>query len=127
MKEVKMSKQIVCILIILSFLSVGCNYQSARINKYSTVIKTWNGHHIDGLIDKWGYPQQSYTASNGNKVYVYSEEATYITPIWTTPNNNFRVYGGKTSTLYCTTYFETDNNKTIVKGSYKGNACETIK
>ena len=127
MKEVKMSKKIVCILIILSFLSVGCNYQSARINGYSTVIKTWNGNDIDDLFDKWGYPQQSYTASNGNKVYVYSEEATYITPIWTIPYTNCRVYGGKTSILYCTTYFETDNNKTIVKGSYEGNACEIIK
>jgi len=122
-----MLKQIVCVLIILSFIPVGCSWQSAQINTYSTVIKTWNGHNIDDLIDKWGYPQQSYRASNGNKVYVYSEEAIYTTPKWTTPISNFRVYGGTTSSLYCTTYFETDNNKNIVKGSYDGNACETIK
>ena len=118
-----MFKQTVCILILLSFLPLGCNWQSAQINRYPDIIKNWNGHNIDDLMDKWGYPQQSFMAQNGNKVYVYSREAIYTTPIWTTPITNFRIYGGETSILYCTTYFETNNNETIVKGSYEGNSC----
>jgi len=124
MKEGKMSKQTVCILIILSFVIVGCNWQSAQVNRYSDVIKSWNGHHIDKLQYRWGYPQQSFIAPNGNKVYVYSREATYTTPTWTAPITNYKIYGGKTSSQYCYTYFETDNYKTIVKSSYEGNACK---
>lgn len=123
MKEEKMSKLIVCILIILSFLPVGCCWQSAQINRYPDIIKNWNGHNIDDLMDKWGYPQESFMAPNGNKVYVYSREVAYTTPMWTTPITNYRIYGGETSILYCTTYFETNNNETIVKGSYEGNSC----
>jgi len=118
-----MSKQIEYFLIFLSFLLVGCNWQSAQINRYPQIIKTWNGHHIDELMDKWGYPQQSFIAENGNKVYVYSWEADYTTPIWTTPITDFKIYGGETTTFYCTTFFEVNNNETIVKGSYEGNAC----
>lgn len=119
----KMSKQTVCVLIILCFIPIGCNWQSAQVNRYSDVIKSWNGHHIDKLQYKWGYPQQSFVAPNGNKVYVYSREATHTSPTYTTPITNYRIYGGKTSIHYCNTYFETNNNETIVKGSYEGNAC----
>ena len=118
-----MPKKIVCILIMLSFLPVGCNWQSAQINRYSQIIKTWNGQNIDDLMKKWGYPQQSFKAPNGNKVYVYSREATYTTPTWTTPITNYKIYGGKTRLQYCHTYFETDHNNTIVKVSYEGNSC----
>ena len=124
MKEGKMSKQTVCILIILSFVIVGCNWQSAQINRYSQITKTWNGQNIDDLMYDWGYPQQLFTTPNGNKVYVYSREFMYTTPTWTAPITNFTIYGGKTSSQYCYTYFETDNNKTIVKSSYEGNACK---
>jgi hypothetical protein len=123
MKEGKMSKQIVCIVIVLSFVIVGCNWQSAQINRYSQITKTWNGKNIDDLMYKWGYPQQLLTAENGNKVYVYSREFIYTTPKWTTPITNFTIYGGESSFQYCYTYFETDNNKTIVKSSYEGNSC----
>jgi hypothetical protein len=99
-----MSKQIVCILIVLSFLPLGCNWQSAQINRYPDIVKNWSGHKIDDLMDKWGYPQQSFMAPNGNKVYVYSWEAVYTTPIWTTPITNYRIYGGETSILYCTIF-----------------------
>ena len=118
-----MPKKIVCILIMLSFLPVGCNWQSAQINRYSQIIKTWNGQNMDDLIKKWGYPQQSFTAANGNKVYVYSTEATYTTSTWTTPITNYKIYGGKTRLQYCHTYFETDHNNTIVKVNYEGNSC----
>jgi len=117
-----MSKQTVCLLIILCVLPLSCNWQSAQINRYPDIIKNWNGHNIDDLMDKWGYPRQTFMAPNGNKVYVYSWEAIYISPVWTTPISNYKIYGGKASTHYCNTYFETNNN-TIIKGSYEGNAC----
>ena len=75
-------------------------------------------------MHKWGYPHQSFVALNGNRVYVYSREAIYISPTWATPISNFKIYGGKPSTQYCNTYFETNNNKTIVESSYEGNACK---
>jgi len=119
-----MSKITMCILIFLSFILIGCSWQSEQVNRYPDTIKNWNGHHIDDLIYKWGYPQQSFKTPNGNNVYVYSRETIYISPIWTTPITNYKLYGGKTSTRYCNTYFETNQNKTIVKGRYEGNACQ---
>lgn len=119
-----MSKQTLCILIILSIYPIGCAWQSAQINRYPDIINNWNGRHIDDLMDKWGYPQQSFQAPNGNIVYVYSREVIYISPIWSTPISNYKIFGGNTSTKYCYTYFETNNNNNIVNGSYEGNACQ---
>lgn len=108
---------------ILSFLPIGCSWQSAQINRYSDSIKTWNGHPIDKLQYRWGYPQQLFIAPNGNKVYVYSREAIHTSPTWITPIGNYKIFGGKTTTHYCNTYFEVNNNETIIKSSYEGNAC----
>lgn len=119
-----MAKKILSILIVLSFFPIGCYWQPAQISRSQDIINTWSGQNIDDLMDKWGYPQQSFTETNGNRVYVYSRVVTYIPPIWTDPIFNYKIFAGKTRTRYCNTYFETNYNKTIVEGSYEGNACQ---
>ena len=119
-----MAKKILSILIVLSFLPVGCYWKPAQINRSQDIINNWRGYNIDDLIDKWGYPQQLFTETNGNRVYVYSRVVTYIPPIWTAPITDYKIFGGMTSSRYCNTYFETNDNKTIVDGSYEGNGCQ---
>ncbi len=72
----------------------------------------------DELVDKWGYPQKSFVAPNGNTVYVYHREddrrSSYI-------RNGL---GVNVPPEYCTTYFEINSRKIIIKASYKGNICK---
>ena len=118
-----MSKHAICILIILCFIPIGCATTPKK--SYMEIISAWNGRHIDRLIDRAGYPQSSFIAPNGNKVYVYSTTSTHTSPIMTTPVGNYLMtFGGHQKTDYCNTFFETDNNGIIVKCSYKGNLCK---
>jgi hypothetical protein len=109
---------------------VGC----ATTAKYEEVLNTWIGADVNQLVDSWGYPQNSFEAPNGNKVYTYSSSGQITMPTQT--NSNYNIYGntiygsttttgGQTINLSCTTHFEADPTGRIVKWSYKGNQCKT--
>lgn len=124
----------------------GC----ATTAKYGEVLDSWVGHNINELVDSWGYPSSNFTAPNGNIVYVYSKASTYTTPVTAKTRGNIvnstpvvmgggavvvgnsasyssktTYSGGQTLNFWCTTYFEIDNDKTIIKWRWKGNACKS--
>jgi hypothetical protein len=115
-----MKKPIYLYSIFMIFLILVCTPLTAQSQEYyTTKIKTWLGHHIDQLVDKWGYPQESFKAPNGNTVYVYHRE-TEATIYYHTDHFSIPLPARR----YCTTYFETDRRGIIVKGRGEGNACE---
>jgi|WetSurMetagenome_2_1015567.scaffolds.fasta_scaffold1551186_1 hypothetical protein len=114
------------IFILTAFVIVGC----ATTAKYEKVLNSWTGADINQLVSKWGYPDNSFQAPNGNRVYVYSRSGSYTMPT----NTNINYYGnyayatttgGQTINLRCTTYFEVDGTGKIIKWSYKGNNCKS--
>jgi hypothetical protein len=114
------------LLVTAIFLSVsGC----ATTEKYEAKLNSWVGDSINELMASWGYPDGSFEAPNGNKVYVYSHRSSFTTPIQTTVHTNLygpptaSTTGGQTLNLWCKTYFEVDNAKNIIKWSWEGNNC----
>ena len=120
-----MSKQAVCVLIILSFISIGCATTTKDTDRYLDIINTWKGRHIDKLVEKAGYPHQSFTGPDGHKVFVYTYVSSNATPKVAVPRDNpLMTLPPQESTDYCQTFFETDNNGIIVKCGYNGDACD---
>jgi hypothetical protein len=94
--------------------------------KYEAKINSWIGADINKLIESWGYPESSFEAPNGNKVYVYSQDSSYTTPMVTNVNPSTHTaytYGGRTVQRLCNTYFEVDSTGKIIKCTWKGNYC----
>ena len=130
-----MAKWIKIIPIVAIFLITGC----ATSAKYNKILDTWLGHDVNELVNStWGYPDSSFVAPNGNKVYVYGyQSSTYIPQtLNTTSNYNVignTVYGNSTTNSFggftvnnqCTTYFEVDSMNKIVNWKWKGNSCKS--
>lgn len=121
-----MLKTILVMTLLLSI--IGC----ATTEKYEEVLDSWVGSDIQELINSWGYPENSYKAPNGNKVYVYKNDGSVHIPGQTTVTNQVvgdNVYSttntsaGVTVDYNCSTYFETDTYGKIVTWSWKGNNC----
>jgi beta-xylosidase len=119
--------KLILILTTLCFLA-GCGTTKG----YEEILRTWVGHNANDLVASWGYPKNSFKASNGNTVYVYSSSGSYTMPTQT--NSTYNLYGntvygqstttgGQTLNFACTTYFEIDNSNRVVRWSWEGNKC----
>ena len=98
--------------------------------KYSAIVDSWTGSHIDKLVASWGYPTNSFEAPNGNKVYVYSTSRSVTLPTTaqtTYYGNTANTYinGGQTIGLTCETFFEVDKDQKIVTWRWRGNDCKS--
>jgi len=106
----------------------------------------WVGVSIDKLIEKHGYPDQSFTAPNGNTVYVFIKNVSklYPVPVFRQPerkdidifNTKTGAYSYGTTTTgggwtveqqmmksECAGYFEVNRDKIIVEVKFKGDEC----
>ncbi|MFA6185868.1 MAG: hypothetical protein WC770_01470 [Phycisphaerae bacterium] len=98
-----------------------------KVSKYEAKLNSWIGVDVNNLIASWGYPESSFVAPNGNKVYVYSQSSSYTKPMVTNINpytHSAITYGGKTVEHWCNTYIEADNTGRIIKCTWKGNHCK---
>lgn len=117
-----------------SLLLAAC----ATTQNYQQTLAQWQGENIQRLIQVWGYPDAGVKLPNGNSVYMYTNERSYVTPatpmatptIINVPGSqmaatsyNGGFIGGKTLTLYCRTWFETDPKGIIVNYRFLGNNC----
>jgi len=106
----------------------------------------WIGVSINKLIEKHGYPDQSFTAPNGNTVYVVIKNVKklYPVPVFRQPdrkevdmyNTKTGAYSYGTTTTgggwtveqqmqksECAGYFEVNKDKIIVEVKFKGDEC----
>ncbi len=117
--------------IILLLLTI-CLTACATEAKYDAKVAAWQGQNINALIAKWDYPDYSFTAPDGNKVYVYSRQMQYDE----TPDDDafdpldpygqtVYVYqsGDDIITYWCKTYFVVNPQNIIVHWYLQGNNC----
>jgi hypothetical protein len=113
---------------------------------FDDVRKKWIGVSINKLIEKHGYPDQSFTAPNGNTVYVVIKNVKklYPVPVFKQPERKeVDIYNTKTGAYSygtttsgggwtveqqmmkseCAGYFEINKDKTIVEVKFKGDEC----
>lgn len=121
-------------LIILSILFLP-SVTRASNKAYEAILDTYVGHSIDEVIDKAGYPTQTFEAPNGNKVFAWQQMEQRVRPTFQGPSQTVNLgygnsmtinqmsYGGGTYTLYCNTYFETDVDNFVIRWKWEGNAC----
>jgi hypothetical protein len=98
-----------------------------KVSKYEAKLNSWIGVDVNKLIASWGYPDSSFVAPNGNKVYVYSQSSSYTKPIVTNINpytHSAVTHGGRTVEHWCNTYIEVDSTGKIIKCTWKGNHCK---
>lgn len=135
------SKAILVILFI--FAVTGTVFAGQTIDEARS---KWIGVSINKLIEKHGYPDQSFTAPNGNTVYVVIKNVRklYPVPVFKQPerkevdmyNTKTGAYSYGTTTTgggwtveqqmqksECAGYFEVNKDKIIVEVKFKGDEC----
>jgi len=132
------------LLVILFILAVtGTVFAGQTIDEARS---KWIGVSINKLIEKHGYPDQSFTAPNGNTVYVVIKNVRklYPVPVFKQPerkevdlyNTKTGAYSYGTTTTgggwtveqqmqksECAGYFEVNKDKIIVEVKFKGDEC----
>jgi len=104
-------KKILLILSILPiFLLSGCGTKTVM----NSIMSSWEGYHIDKVINQWGYPDYEKTVA-GHKLLVWE-------------HNKSEFYTGSTNALYkikeyCTRTFEVDDKNIVISWEWKGNNC----
>lgn len=132
------------ILVILFIFAVTSTVSAGQT--IDEVRSKWIGVSINKLIEKHGYPDQSYTAPNGNTVYVVIKniKKLYPVPVFKQPerkevdmfNTKTGAYSYGTTTTgggwtveqqmqksECAGYFEVNKDKVIVEVKFKGDEC----
>jgi len=135
------SKAILTIIFIFTVTGIASAGQTI-----DDVRNKWIGVSINKLIEKHGYPDQSFTAPNGNTVYVVIKNVSklYPVPVFRQPerkdidifNTKTGAYSYGTTTTgggwtveqqmqksECAGYFEVNTNKIIVEVKFKGEEC----
>ena len=111
-------------------LFIGCASNAKFVEKYNR----WRGANIAHLTAQMGYPDNTFTLPNGNRVYIYEESRLYTYP---SPMLGFSFgrysygrydygmysYGNDVVQEKCKLYVETDKKGIIVNWSSKGNHC----
>jgi len=123
-------KKLLAVLLCLGL--AGC----ATTAGYEAILNTWTGSNINSLISSWGYPASSFTAPDGNTVYVYQSGGQYTMPTQTTYTGQVSPWGsysassittgGQTLNFWCKTYFEVNQDKIIVTWRWEGNSCRAV-
>ena len=102
------------LLIVLSlFLFQTSTFAIGVKSTMNKVMDSWNGEHIDSVIDNWGYPSNEKTVA-GRNLYIWDNGTALTENKWGT------VLLEQQS---CTRIFEVDKNNTIVKWQWKGVDC----
>ena len=121
---------------LLTLVFVGC----ATNAKYSNVLDSWGGVHVDELTTSWGSPDQSSTVADGRQIIEYEQQEnvqsgghTYVSTIVTmgaTPHGGMRSSEVQKQapvrdvSLWCKTTFIANSSGIITSATSEGNNCK---
>lgn len=112
------------IIIIVTLLSI-----TSCVTTRTERMNSWVGKDVDQLVySKWGYPDETIEAPNGNRLLVYKNQETRLKSK-TVYKPQYNKYGkaikgtyesvNYTEDNYCKTFFEVDDNSTIVNAKWR--------
>ena len=105
-------KKILLIVLVL-FLVQTSSFAIGAKDTMEKIMGSWNGEHIDSVIDKWGYPTTEKKIGE-HTLYVWDKGNVLIEdPLGI----------GYVQKPSCTRIFEVDSNNIIIKGTWEGVAC----
>ena len=104
----------------------GCASHENFVRKYNS----WVGGDINALISTIGYPDDTYTLPNKNKVYVYKKSRIESYPSMTLGYGGFygpfyggMTYGNDVVQKTCKLFLEVNRHGKIIRWSSRGNSC----
>lgn len=103
----------VLLIILALFLFPTSTFAIGVKSTMNKIMDSWNGEHIDSVIDNWGYPSNEKTVA-GHNLYIWDNGTALTENKWGT------VLLEQQS---CTRIFEVDKNNTIIKWQWKGVDC----
>lgn len=118
--------------ITLATMVVLSLYACAGHNLYRQGLDAWIGLSSKNLAGSWGPPSSETMAPNGNTILVYEPAAIYYTGIIDSTSYNSAghvTYAGSgqpdmnSTPPNCTSYFEIDQNRTILNWRTEGDRC----
>jgi hypothetical protein len=141
------------LVLILCALLMGCATTARKATTgsneiYRIVMDSWLGADIHSFTSTNGSPHKTFSASNGNIVYMWSKTKKYMnstsgkhkeppyksygfteyqSPGTATVYGQQRptpIYDGQSINKWCNTYVETDSNGRIVEWRGEGNNCQ---
>ena len=139
--KIKMLIGFLCLSLVIFLSLPGYAGQSKQ-----DVREKWIGRNLDSLINVHGYPEKSFKAPNGNKVYVFlkkMKKVKYVPILHQPQETEIDLYNTKTgeysyghvksrggwkyeqhiSRSQCKGYFEVNSKKRIVNVNFKGGDC----
>ena len=105
--------------LIIILLLAGC----ATSTNYINAMNSWRGSDMESLIKVWGPPDNSYIAPDGNRVYVYHQQGVETVPYSSYGDGPMALATMETYSVHCTTWFEINKQKRIVRTYAQGNSC----
>lgn len=116
-------------LVLLSACATTANYQQ--------MVNQWQGKDVQHLVRVWGEPDAMTQAPNKSRVYMYKHQYLQTMPPPPGPTTNFTTvngtptygsgftggFAGKTTVLYCRTWFEINPQGIVVGTHFQGNNC----
>ena len=103
----------ILLIILALFLVQTSTYAVGAKNTMGKIMDSWNGEHINSVIDKWGYPTSEKKFAV-RSLYVWDQGNVLIEDI---------LGIGYVQRPSCTRTFEVDSNNIIIKGAWEGVAC----
>lgn len=90
------------------------------------VITSWEGAHIDAVIERWGYPSAERIVA-GHRLYDWNRQVAYRAPTVATVQADgtsaVAVVSGGASDWSCTRTLEVDDTGIVIGGEWAGNNC----
>ena len=122
-------KKLLCTLLVV--LSVqAATFAFGIESTMTTIMNSWEGCHIDQVINRWGYPTEERNVA-GHKLYVWKTERVVTTPQETTtkPHTDKKgrtyytssTYGGETEVYTSERILEVNDQGIVIRGQYSGN------
>ena len=97
----------ILLIILALFLVQTSTYAVGAKNTMGKIMDSWNGEHINSVIDKWGYPTSEKKFAE-RSLYVWDQGNVLIEDI---------LGIGYVQRPSCTRTFEVDSSNIIIKGA----------
>lgn len=119
-------KRIALTLILLAL--AGCSTTGTM----GEIVGSWQGEHIDTVVQQWGVPDREYKTASGRTIYEWGSSTSGSMPTFATTTGHVSSTGHVHATTFttpshisgsCTRRLTADGDGKIINGAWGGSDC----